>query len=214
MSYDDAYRKSTDFFGSAPTDILKDYVHLINHGKPVLDIGAGQGRNTFFLARKGITVDAVDPSRVAVETIKEIAENEELPVNTQIGGFEDFDIREGCYGAVLLFGIIQILSRDEIDLLIAKTTRWLMDGGLVFITAFTVDDPSYERNASHYQPVAKNSFKSDDGQVFTYLEPDELLDIFKSYAVIFHEEGLGPMHRHGNSQPHQHASVKAVLQKK
>lgn len=214
MSYDDAYKKSVDFFGSGPTDILKDYVHLIDDSKPVLDVGAGQGRNTLFLARKGMAVDAIDPSRVAVETIQEIVQKEKLRVKSYISGFEDLETKTGYYGAVLLFGIIQILSRDEIDLLVAKTSRWLVEGGLVFITAFTVDDPSYIQNVSLYRRIAKNSFKSDDGQVFTYLETNEVLDIFKDYTVVFHDEGLGPMHRHGNSKPHQHANVKAVLKKK
>ncbi len=213
MQYDEAYRKSQDYFGSEPTDILRDFVHLVDKSRPILDIGAGQGRNTFFLARLGFSVDGIDPTPASLEIIDRTAKKDNLPARAVCSGFEEFDSGEILYGAVLLFGIIQILSREGIRSLIRKTTDWLVSGGLVFITAFTIDDPSYAHNAETYRSIARNSFQSDRGEIFTYLEPGEILKLFKGYTVVHHEEGLGPMHRHGGSKPHQHASVKAVFRK-
>ena len=70
VGYDEAYRKTEDYFGPGATSVLRKHYHLIGKDRPVLDIGAGQGRNTLFLARKGFAVDALDPSQVAIDTIE------------------------------------------------------------------------------------------------------------------------------------------------
>ncbi|MBN1211017.1 MAG: methyltransferase domain-containing protein [candidate division Zixibacteria bacterium] len=90
MSYDKAYSRVKGFFGNEPNEILKQYYAEMDIGRPVLDIGAGQGRNSLFLARRGYTVDAIDPSRVAMETVANIAQEENLPVGVCQCGFETF----------------------------------------------------------------------------------------------------------------------------
>ena len=105
------------------------------------------------------------------------------------------------------------MSYESISQLINNINRWLVKDGLVFITAFLVDDPSYAGHAAANRQIIRNSFQGDDGQIFTYLEKNEIFDLFKGYSIIHHEEGMGPIHRHGGSKPHQHAQVKAVLRK-
>jgi len=80
MSYDKTYSKSKDFFGDKPESILEKHNKLINRARPVLDIGAGQGRNSFFLAQNGIDVMAIDSSQVAVNTINEAARENKLSI--------------------------------------------------------------------------------------------------------------------------------------
>jgi tellurite methyltransferase len=211
--YDQAYRDVPDYFGGEPTEILTEYYHLQDKTRPVLDIGAGQGRNSLYLARRGYTVDAVDPSPVGLEAIDKIAETENLPIRTYPVGFEDFTAENGPYAGILLFGVIQVLPRDEADLLAARIRTWLADGGLVFIAAFSTEDPSYERSAAQLKRAGPNSFITGDNEYRTYLERDEILRLFSGFNVVHHQEGMGPAHRHGNRPPHQHAEIIAVLRK-
>lgn len=90
MSYNETYGRVKGFFGNKPNDILKQYYAEMDLSRPVLDIGAGQGRNALFLARQGYTVDAIDPSRIAVDTVANIAQGENLPVSACQCGFETF----------------------------------------------------------------------------------------------------------------------------
>lgn len=211
--YDQAYRDVPDYFGDEPTEILTEYYRLMDKTKPVLDIGAGQGRNSIFLAREGYTVDAIDPSPVGLETIDRFAAEKHLPVRTYPVGFEHFAAENAPYSGILLFGVIQVLPRDTIDLLVQNIRTWLADGGLVFIAAFTTEDPSYERTVATLKKVGPHSFATGDNEYRTYLEPNEILTLFSGFGVEYHHEGMGPIHRHGNSQPHQHTESIAVLRK-
>lgn len=213
MQYDNAYRKTPDFFGTEPTAILRSYCHLIDRSRPVLDIGAGQGRNALFLARQGYQVDAIDPSKVGLKSITDTADKEQLSVTTHLTGFESFTPGSAPFSAILLFGIVQVLSYDDIGLLLRKTYEWCMTGGLVFLTAFTTDDPSYERISTKRKRVSRHSFIGEDGHYLTYLEAGEAKQLFKQYSIIQYKEALGKVHGHGDTPPHQHYRAEAVFRK-
>ncbi len=180
---------------------------------PVLDIGAGQGRNALFLAQNGIKVVAIDPSEVAVNTINEAAKMNNLNIVAIKADFDHFVPPKLPYSAICLFGLIQILSWDEIDRLREKVDFWLDKNGILFITAFSTDDPSFEKNKKAFREVGKNSFEGSGGEHRTFLEKDEILSLFINHKVVHHWEGLGEKHRHGDREPHRHGLVHTVFQK-
>jgi cyclopropane fatty-acyl-phospholipid synthase-like methyltransferase len=212
MFYDDVYSKHDDYFGSEPNSLLLDYYHLLDKRMPVLDIGAGQGRHAVFLARNGFSVDAIERSGVAAEALRAVGGKENLPMNVYESDFEDFAAGPQSYSAILIFGLIQELSRESIDLLVEKILSWIKPQGLVFATAHTVDDPTFEKS-SRGERIGKNSFRDPDGNIYTYLESNELISLFCDFEVVYHNEGLGPLHHHGDAPPERHATVKAVLRK-
>jgi SAM-dependent methyltransferase len=61
-SFDAAYSSSDRYFGDGPEKLLTEYSGILDPGRPVLDVGAGQGRNALYLAGAGFEVDAIDPS--------------------------------------------------------------------------------------------------------------------------------------------------------
>ncbi len=211
MSYDDAYKKIPDYFGTEPSPLLVEYCHLLNKPGPVLDIGAGQGRNSLFLAQKGYTVDAVEPSQVGVDTINRIASESNQPIRAYCTDFEDFVPPETPFGAVLLFGIIQMLEWESINLLIEKIQAWTAPGSHILISAFTTDDPGFGRIAATSEKVGKNSYRMEGGTCRTFLEPDEVLNLFSGLETIHHWEGMGPSHTHGGKEPHRHAVAHTVF---
>ncbi len=212
MDYNEYYNKAKDVFGKDPEKILVKYHHLISKEKPVLDIGAGQGRNTVYLAELGYKVEAIDTSPVSIKFLKEIKEEQELSFNTSLSGFENYSGLES-YSAILLFGLIQILDWTKIDLLKRKLSNWLKDGGLLFITAFTTSDKSYKTISENSIKIGKNSYLRPDGEERTFFEPGEIRNLFRDYKIIHYWEGLGPEHRHGNSPIERHEMVEAVFQK-
>ena len=165
------------------------------------------------LGRRGIEVVALDPSAVATASVAAIAEAEGLPCRPLQGGFEDHDAPEGSYAAVLIFGLIQILTRQGIRRLIDRVDAWARDGGLLLVTAFSTEDEGHRQRAARWRPVGKGSYADASGQIRTYLEPGEVLELFGRHEVLHHHEGPGPVHRHGDGPPEQHAMVEAVLRK-
>jgi cyclopropane fatty-acyl-phospholipid synthase-like methyltransferase len=213
MSYDDTYANTKNNFGEGPEPILRSFYRRMNKSKPVLDIGAGQGRNAVFLAREGFTVDAIDPSKVATETISDMATHEKLPIHAYQSSFGEFVPQTDFYSGILIFGLIQILSWEDIDLLREKIKQWTGEASLVFITGFTVADASFTRYSQTWKAIGKNSFAGEPGNLRTYLEAGEILDLFNEYEVVHHWEGMGPEHRHGNSPIERHAMTEVVLQR-
>jgi tellurite methyltransferase len=211
MRYDEAYRKTEHYFGPGATPILRKYYHRITKASPILDIGAGQGRNTLFLARNRYVADAIDPSKVAIDTVSSVVAKERLAVRTFPCGFDDFVPEVDFYSGILIFGIIQILSPESIALLLQKVRAWTGEGSLVFVTTFTTADPSYPERSQKWRSMGGNSFADKNGNIATYLESGEILGLFDDFTVIHHWEGVSPKHSHGDGLLEQHGIVEAVF---
>lgn len=213
--FDAFYRHSGDYFGTAPAEILVAHAGLIDKERPVLDIGAGQGRNALFLAAQGLRVDAIDPSAEAIATVGKLARKRGLPVRAVQSNFEAYDPGTGVesYGAICLFGLIPILEWRLIDELVDRVVAWSAGGTVLFVTAFTTKDPMFDACTAAWKPLGKNSFADSDGAVRTFLEPGEAPSLFPGFEVVHHWEGLGPPHRHGNGPSHRHGQVELVVRK-
>lgn len=213
MSYDKTYKEVKNVFGSEPEEILVKYFEQIDKSKPVLDIGSGQGRNSIFLAEKGLVVDAIDPSIVAVEELNERAKEKELQIQAYQNGFENFQPKTDHYSGIMIFGLIQILSNNDFEKLKLKLDDWAAKGDLLFITAFGTADPSFKKYSSKWLTISKNTFTDNKGNYRRFLEPNEILSLFNEYKVVHHWEGLGKEHHHGDGIIEQHFMVEAVLKK-
>jgi SAM-dependent methyltransferase len=123
VDYDQAYRDTATYFGGAPDPLLERWASRLDPRQPVLDVGCGQGRNTVYLARRGLTVDAVDPSRVAIDQLRRQISREPLPVQTVCASFSDARLERSNYGGILMFGLLQELEWPDIGSL-----RWVRSG--------------------------------------------------------------------------------------
>lgn len=210
--YDAFYAEIGDAFGAAPDALLLAHRHRLDSSRPVLDVGAGQGRHALLLAADGFDVEAVDPSPVAIRAIEERAAAQGLSVRTAVAGFDTFRPTAAPYGAVLIFGLFPDLRREAIAALRSCVDRWTGPGSLVYVTAFTTDDASFDTYARGDR-VGPNSFIHTDHGLRTFLEPGELPSLFPGYAVVHHADEVGPEHHHGDGPPERHARATAVLRR-
>ncbi len=213
MSFDEEYRNTKAVFGAEPETILTKFDSLFPANRSILDVGAGQGRNTFHLARNGLHVDAIDPSSVGMDTIAATASRESLPIQTFARQFDAFPEAKDTYGGVLLFGLLQILSWDAIDTLRRCVDKWLATDGLVFVTCFTTEDPSYSRYSQQSSRIGPHSYSDEAGDIRTFLEPGQIADLFASYTVIHQCEAMSPEHHHGDGILERHAMAEAIWRK-
>jgi cyclopropane fatty-acyl-phospholipid synthase-like methyltransferase len=213
MDWNKTYSESKDYFGSDPDPVIPKFLAQLDRGNPVLDIGAGEGRNALFFAREGFVVHALDSSRVATTRLEKIAAEQQVEIAVWMGDFADYSAESRSYSTVLAMGMIPVLSRDEINLLASSIRNWTDLGGLVFVTAFTTADPSYHRYTQDLTPIDRHSFALPEGGVRTFLEPGEALALFHGFEVMYHWEGMGPEHRHGHGNVHRHGWVELVLRR-
>lgn len=213
MTYDQSYKKNNALFGNKEETILKKFAHYLNIKYPVLDIGAGQGRNSFFLARNGYTVHSIEPSIVAAKALDTLTENEQLHIKIFQTTFEEFKSTVEFYSGILVFGLIPDLKWNEIMSLISLIDNLTCKNSIVWITGFNTQDPAYRFYKSSFNSIGLNSFENSQGLIRTYLLPNQILELFDKYKILYHWEGLGTQHRHGNAPPERHSIFQAVFQK-
>ena len=216
MIYDDKYKETKDYFGKEPVGILKEHYKKIDKSKLVLDIGTGQGRNALFLAKKGYEVDAIDESKVSIEIVSALAKKENVSINTYQGGFETFGEDGKMYSGVLLIGLLPLISPDSILTLQKKLNLWTEKRSLIFVTAFSTEDPSYikTQESEDWIIIGKNSFKNDKGEFRTYFAKGEIIELFPEFIPLYHWESISKGHQHGDGDTHQHGMIEVVFQRK
>ena len=209
--YDEAYAAHKDYFGANPEPLLIKFAAEIDSSCPVLDIGAGQGRNALFFAQRGFQVITMDTSVQSVNFLREVATEKKLSISIIHGDVRNFEPQQH-FSATLLFGLFQQLSKADIRLLISKIRRWTVPGGLVFVTAFSTEDSGIRTLSEECEESEPNSFVNSRGDVQTWLEPEEILTLFQGAKALHHREGPGKWHHHGDGPLEQHAMIEAVFQ--
>ena len=119
---------------------------------PVLDVGAGTGRNALALARRGHPVDAVEMSPKFADIIRAEAERESLPVRVLAGDvFETMDGVRRDYEMIILAEVVpDFRTTGELRGIFELATDFLAPGGrLVFNTflareGYTPDEQARE----------------------------------------------------------------------
>lgn len=215
MDYDLEYGRREAVFGVEPDGVVVDHWRLFDRERAVLDVGCGQGRHALWLARRGLEVWALDPSRVACETVTTVAVQQGLPVHVICGGFEERSLPEASFSGVLVMGLIPDLERAAITRLVARIAGLTAIGGAVIVAAHTTDDPRFTEVAATLPEIAPGSFRRPDGGVRTYLAPGELETLLAPpcFEVLVSWEGPGPLHRHGDGPPERHARAELVARR-
>lgn len=183
---DDAYR-TAGWFGTDPSRLLADHLDLLPAGARVLDLGMGQGRHALPLARRGCRVTGIDTSSVAVQTVADVAAAEGLDLAVRRQDYRFLTDPEVLWDAVLCFGLLPMLPVGEVGPLTERLRRWVKPGGLLFITAWHTDDPSFGDLPGPWEPTGPRSFHDPaaDRHRF-YLHPDEIIDLFAGWEVVHH----------------------------
>jgi SAM-dependent methyltransferase len=208
--YDRLYAQHASYFGSEPSPMLVEHAGLIPTGSRVLDIGIGQGRHALHLARHGYEVTGIDPSRAALDAVRERAVAEGLSLELVPCSFEDYEPGPEPFAAILIFGLLQTLTRTQGASLLHRLRAWTRRGSLVYLTAWHVDDPAYAEISATWRQIGLHSYCNQEDQVRTFLARGEILDLMIGWWQVHHWEGLGPEHRHGDGPPERHGVVELV----
>ena len=112
---------------------------------PVLDIGAGTGRNALALARRGHPVDAVEMTEKFAASIREAAQQDSLNlrvIQREVFAADD-DLRRD-YQLILLSEVVpEFRTAEQLRDLFVLAGSCLAAGGLLVFNAFLAD-PSYQ----------------------------------------------------------------------
>jgi len=139
VDYDEFY--SGEGFGRIPVKkTVKELVRLLparSAEGPILDLGAGDGRHTRYLADRGHHVIAVDQSEVAIRKLEELASKPALhitPIHADITDVAALPRQE--FAAVVCTYVIQDLSPQTIQEVAQYINRQTLPGGYFALAAY------------------------------------------------------------------------------
>lgn len=205
--YDIEYKKCSCFWGKEASK----FVRLIPKYKyppgKVLDIGAGEGKNSFYLASLGYNITAIEISPYAIKNfvnrlIKEIeksdknlAEKMEIILGNALG----WPLIKSEYDIVISYGFLHCLESKQ---MIAEVTKKIKaatkQGGLNVICTFTNDLPVPEIQ-KYLTP--------------TLLTGKEVKKFYNDWEVVEYEVGTVE-HSHPTSKTfHKHSVCRIITRK-
>lgn len=140
--------------------------HKYFHGNNALDIACGLGANSFYLAKLGYHVQAVDISDIAIQHINQVAKQFNLTVEGKVIDLEESSLPQATFDLVIN---TLYLERN----LFKAMQEALKPGGYLFIETYYLveeEDPN---------PRIRQEFK---------LYPQELLNVFREMKIIYYDE--------------------------
>lgn len=109
--WDRRYASAPQVFRDEPDETLVELVSPLAPGTAV-DLGAGEGRNSLWLARQGWKVVAVDASRVALDRLSRAASEDGLAVQTAVGDVVSYLIDAGAAGETFDLVVVAYVHPD------------------------------------------------------------------------------------------------------
>ena len=184
---------NTDMYGLEPSEsaLAAAAVFGDNDVSEILELGAGQGRDTLFLASDGAAVTALDYTDTAFTTIGAKAVEQGATVSCVT-----HDVREAlpfpdetfdaCYSHMLF---CMALTTAELERLISEVRRVLRPGGLVTYTARTTDDAHFGAGIDRGDDMYENG-----GFIVHFFSPGLIERLSDGFEIVdqfnFEEAGL------------------------
>lgn len=190
--FDKLYKKSKELIwkGFVHEKQLKHILKHIKKGK-ILDLGAGEGGDAIFLAKKGFDVKAIDISETAINKIKKIAKKEKVSIKAEAADLETYKIKQN-YDAIISFAAIHFLKKQQINKIIKDMKEHTNKGGINIIMVFRKGDPTEKEFDMHY-------FKD-----------QELKEYYKDWQILEYKEYERLDTAHGKPHTHKIATIIAV----
>ena len=165
----DLYDAETrDFWEKFPAATVREFVSRL-HGKDVLNLGSGPGRDSLILREHGLSVTCIDGSKEMVEMTSRL-------------GFKSIqaDLRDlnlaGLYDGIWAYSSLIHLTFDESKTLLEKIHNLLRPGGILFLGLIegkgyetrNVANSSYTRYFEYYYENKVESLLHGTGMKIVY----------------------------------------------
>ena len=164
--WDKKYETEAYIFGKEPVEFLGEHIDLLPRGK-ALDIAMGEGRNAVFLAKNGFTVDGCDISEIAIKKALDLAKENNVKVRAFVADLETYKLPQNTYDVIVCFYYLQ---RD----LVPQMKEALKPGGMIIYETYTIEN-------------GERGFEGPKNKDYL-LKPNELLDLFKDFKIIYYRE--------------------------
>jgi SAM-dependent methyltransferase len=142
-TWDSRYGQPEYIFGTEPNGYLRRHGGLFQSGQRVLCVADGEGRNSVWLARQGLQVDAFDISAVGVEKARQLAEAAGVRVDYSVNDCDGWPWPAGAYDGVAAI-FVQFADPAMRARLFAHIADSLKPGGILILQGYTPQQLVYK----------------------------------------------------------------------
>ncbi len=129
-------------FGTEPNAWLQQQAHHWAPGQRVLSVADGEGRNSVWLAGRGLRVDAFDISPVGVDKARRLAAAQGVTVDFTVSDCDSFPWPQASYDGVAAI-FIQFADPALRTRLFAHLVDCLKPGGVLVLQGYTPKQLDY-----------------------------------------------------------------------
>ena len=172
-------------FGASPSNPASYTLEIFkkNNIKNMIELGAGQGRDSLLFAKNDIHVHALDYSPSGINKISEKVSEFELQnkVNAQL-----FDVRErlpfkdqsidGCYSHMLY---CMALTFEEIENLNNEVQRVLKQDGLNVFTVRNIEDGDYQNGIHRGEDLYESN-----GFIVHFFSKEKIKKLLRGFELL------------------------------
>ncbi len=210
VTFDELYQREGAAYGTAPSPELVAFFDQCPLMGEALDLGAGHGRDALALARRGLTVTAIDSSSEGIARLRKAAEEEGLGerIDAQVRDVRDLQWSTNAYRAIVAATVLDHLPREDLDAVWNAMVSALSCPGMLFVEVHTTEDPASPvgAGAASDAPISESAV-----HVKHYFRPNELLTlVWPRLRVCRYEERREWDQTHGAPHKHGKASLIAV----
>ena len=137
-------------FGTEPNAWLRDHAGVWQPGQRVLSVADGEGRNSVWLAKRGLRVDAFDIAEVGVEKARRMAAEQGVSVNFSVTDCDGFAWPEAAYDGVAAI-FVQFADPAMRTRLFAHIRRSLKPGGTLVLQGYTPRQLEYRTGGPPFE---------------------------------------------------------------
>ena len=130
-------------FGLEPNEYLREHAGLLAAGSRVLCVADGEGRNSVWLARQGLRVDAFDISPVGVAKARKLAADAGVVVDFSVADCDQWPWPAEAFDVVAAI-FVQFADPSMRERLFANIIRTLKPGGLLMLQGYTPKQLDYK----------------------------------------------------------------------
>jgi SAM-dependent methyltransferase len=155
--WDERYSGPGYLFGTKPARFLIEQAHHLPDGGRVLAVADGEGRNSAFLAARGLDVTAFDASPVAVDKARALAAERSVEVRHEVADVDGWDWTPDAYDAVVAI-FVQFAGPALRARLFEGMKRTLRPGGVLMLHGYRPEQIAYGTGGP---PQAENMYTED-----------------------------------------------------
>ncbi|TFG57349.1 MAG: class I SAM-dependent methyltransferase [Methanomassiliicoccus sp.] len=188
--WDSTYTNTDDFFGSEPSGLGYRAVEIFrkNGCKKVLELGCGQGRDTWLFAKEGFKVTALDYSESGICQMREKAKdlcldpNVDCVVQDVRAGIPLPDASVDAVYSHMLFTMD--LWEKEISYILEECRRVLKPGGLNLYSVRNDHDPHFGKGPNKGEDMWQNPM----GFVVHFFSEEKIRRLADGYEIVHIQE--------------------------